>query len=618
MSETQPNPVTNLKLARWKQIGLGLLLLGATVLVYQPALEGGLIIDDAEHVTAPALRSFAGLWRIWSVVGATHQYFPILHSAFWLEHRLWGDALLGYHLTNVLLHAGAACLLVAIMRRLALPGAWLAGFIFALHPVCVESVAWISEQKNTLSTFFGLGSVLVYLHFDETRRRSSYGIALMLFILAILSKTVTMTLPAVLLVIFWWQRGRIEWRRDVLPLLPWFVLGMLAVQPAAWLERTMCAKSPADFSLSLLERGLVAGRAFWFYLGKLVWPKDLVFMYPRWTVDSNVWWQSIFPLGALALLAGLWLLARRYRGPLAAFLIFVGTLFPVLGFINVAWFSLSYVGDHLQYLSCLGIIVLFASGAALITDRMPAAIRRVAPVLAAGMLVILGMLTWLQSGMYRDAETLYRATLARNPTCWVAHYNLGDALNGLPGRQAEVIAEWETTLRYKPDYAEAHCNLACILASVPDRIPEAIEHFQAALRYKPDLAEAHSNLATILGNIPGRIPEAIEHFEAALRYDPDSAETHNNFGNLLIDVPGRLPEAIAQIEAALRLQPDYAEAHWNLSIALSKMPGRVPEAITHLETALRLKPDLEGGQQLLEHLRELQRQRLSQSPAPPS
>ncbi len=315
MCETQPNPVTNLKPAQWKQIGLGLLLLAATVLAYQPALQGGMIIDDAEHVTAPALRSLAGLWRIWSVVGATHQYFPILHSAFWLEHRFWGDALLGYHLTNVLLHAGSACLLVAIMRRLALPGAWLAGFIFALHPVCVESVAWISEQKNTLSTFFGLGSVLVYLHFDETRRRSSYGIALALFILAILSKTVTMTLPAVLLVIFWWQRGRLEWRRDMLPLLPWLVLGVIAVQPAARMEREMCAKSPADFSLSLLDRGLLAGRAFWFYLGKLAWPADLVFMYPRWTVDSRVWWQYLFPLGALVVLVGLWLVARWISRP---------------------------------------------------------------------------------------------------------------------------------------------------------------------------------------------------------------------------------------------------------------------------------------------------------------
>jgi tetratricopeptide (TPR) repeat protein len=618
MREEAPIALPNLKPVRWKQIGLGLLLLVATIMAYRPALEGGLIIDDAEHLTTPSLRSLAGLWRIWSVVGATHQYFPILHSAFWLEYRLWGDALLGYHLTNVLLHAASACLLVAIMRRLALPGAWLAGFIFALHPACVESVAWISEQKNTLSTCFGLSSVLVYLHFDKTRRRSSYGIALALFILAILSKTVTMTLPAVLLVIFWWQRGRLEWRRDILPLLPWVVLGIIAVQPAARMEREMCAKTPADFSLSWLDRELLGGRAFWFYLGKLVWPADLIFMYPRWTLDAKVWWQYLFPLGAIAVLTGLWLVARWNRGPLAAFLIFTGTLFPVLGFFNVAWFTLSYVGDHLQYFSCLAMIVLLASGMAGIADKMPGIIRHVAFAPAMGLVVILGMLTWLQCGMYRDAETLYRAILAKNPACWVAHYNLGDVLNGLPGRQAEVIKEWETTLQFKPDYAEAHSNLACILASIPGRMPEAIEHFEAALRYKPDLAEAHANLAVVLGNIPDRTPEAIEHFQAALRYDPDSAETHNNYGNLLIDVPGQLPEAIAQLETAVRLQPDYAEAHWNLSIALSRMPGRVPEAITQLETALRLKPDLEGGQQLLEHLRELQREKSSRNPVPPS
>ncbi len=594
------------------------MLFGVTVLAYRPALEGGYITDDVSHVTAPALRSLAGLWRIWSKVGATHQYYPILHTAFWLEHRLWGDAVLGYHLTNVLLHAGSACLLIAIMRRLALPGAWLAGFLFALHPVCVESVAWISEQKNTLSTFFGLGSVLVYLHFDEKRGRSAYAAALGLFVLAMLSKSVAITLPAVLLVIFWWKRGRIEWKRDVLTLSPWFVLGVAAVLPVAWLERRNCAAYAADFSLSLLERGLLAGSAFWFYLGKLVWPVNLTFIYPRWTVDSGAAWQYVFPVAALILLAALAWEAQRNRGPLAAVLIFAGTLFPVLGFLDVVWFVFSPVGDHLQYLPCLGIIVLFASGAASLAGKLPLALRRVAPVSAAGLLVVLGILTWRHSQTFRDAETLYRATLARNPTCWIAHYNLGDALNGLPGRQQEVITEWETALRYRPDFAEGHSNLGCILANIPGRIPEAIEHFQAALRYKPDYAEAHSNLAVVLGRIPGRTTEAIDHFEAALRYDPDSAETQNSFGDLLIDVPGRLPEGIAHIEVALRIQPDYAEAHWNLGVALSRVPERLPEAIEHVKTALRLKPDLEGGQQLLEDLQQRQRKGLPPNPILPS
>ncbi|HVM61480.1 MAG TPA: tetratricopeptide repeat protein [Verrucomicrobiae bacterium] len=616
MHERQSIAATNSKTGRLKQIGLGLLLFGATVLAYQPCLHGGFVTDDTEHVTAPALRSLAGLWRIWSKIGATHQYYPILHTAFWLEYRLWGEAVLGYHLTNVLLHAGSACLLVAIVRRLALPGAWLAGFIYALHPVCVESVAWISEQKNTLSVFFGLASVLVYLRFDEKRNRGDYAGALGLFVLAMLSKSLVITLPAVLLVIIWWKRGRIEWNHDVRPLLPWFVMGVTAVLPVAWLERRSCAAHPGDFSLSWLERGLVAGRAFWFYLGKLMWPVNLTFIYPRWTVDPGAAWQYAFPLAVLVALAALAWAARRSPGPLAAVLIFAGTLFPVAGFFNVVWFVFSPVGDHQQYLACLGIIVLFAASAASLAEKLPGAARRAAPVFAVSLLAILGALTWRHSRIFRDAETLYRDALAHNPTSWIAHYNLGDALNGVPGRQQEVIDEWETTLRYRPDFAEGHGNLGCILANIPGRTPDAIEQFETALRYKPDYAEAHSNLAVVLGGIPGRTAEAIEHFEAALRYDPDCAETQNNFGDLLIDVPGRLPEAITHIETALRIRPDYAEAHWNLGVALSRVPERLPEAIEHVETALRLKPDLEGGRQLLEDLQQRQRKESPPKPVP--
>ena len=201
-------------------------------------------------------------------------------------------------------------------------------------------------------------------------------------------------------------------------------------------------------------------------------------------------------------------------------MIFAGTLLPVLGFVNVYWFAISYVGDHLQYLSCLAIIALFASAAAMAASKLPGAVRTIA---AAGLLVILGVLTWRQSRIYRDPETLYRATLAQNPASWVAHYNLGDTLNQLPGRQAEVIEEWEATLRYRPDYAEVHNNLGCILASDPDRVQEAIEHFESAIRIKPDFADAHGNLGAVLSQMPGQTAEAIEQFELSLRYDPNSA-----------------------------------------------------------------------------------------------
>ena len=204
-----------------------------------------------------------------SKLGATQQYYPLLHSAFWLEHKLWGDSVLGYHLVNVLWHMISVTLLYFVLKRLKVPGALLAAAIFAVHPVMVESVAWISEQKNTLSAVFYLSAMLVYLEFDESRRRSRYFIALGLFVLGLLTKTVTATLPAALLVIFWWQRGTLSWKRDVLPLVPFFVLGAAAGVLTAWVERKLIGAEGAAFEISLLDRGLLAGRVIWFYLGKL-------------------------------------------------------------------------------------------------------------------------------------------------------------------------------------------------------------------------------------------------------------------------------------------------------------------------------------------------------------
>jgi tetratricopeptide (TPR) repeat protein len=572
-------------------MGMAGLIFGATFLAYLPAVHGGFLWDDEGHVTKPELQSFHGLVRIWGEVGATQQYYPLLHSAFWVEHRLWRDSLVGYHLMNLLLHAGAACLVVAIMRRLALPGAGLAGLLFALHPVCVESVAWISEQKNTLSAVFYLGAMLAYLHFDRDRRRSHYYLALGLFLLALLSKTVTATLPAALLVIFWWQRTRLDWRRDVLPLAPWLLLGACGGLFSAWMERTIIGAGGAEFALTPVQRGLVAGRAICFYLGKLAWPADLMFIYPRWNVNPAVGWQYLFPLAVLVLLAALGWVARRRRGPLAAFLLFVGTLFPSLGFLNVYPFVFSYVADHFQYLACLGILAPVASMLTAATARLPTATRRAIPILGGVLLTMLAVLTWRQSTQYGDAETLFRETLARNPACWMAHNNLGNILAKIPGRLPEAMAHYESALQTRPDFAEAHFNLANALAETPEHRPEAIVHYEAALRGKPDYPEAHNNLGETLAKIPERRPQAIAQFEAALRINPEFAEAHNNLGVALSSAPDRRPQAIAQFEAALRARPDFAEAHFNLANLLAKTPDRLPEAIAQYEAALRGKPD---------------------------
>jgi len=566
----------------------------ATFAAYFPALNGSLLWDDSHHITAPELTSFHGLWRIWSDLHSTWQYYPLLHSAFWLEHQMWGEDVFGYHLTNIALHALSACLVVMIVKRLSLPGAWLAGFVFALHPVNVEAVAWISEQKSTLSGVFCLASVLAYLQFDQDRRKSQYLLATLLFVLALLSKTVTATLPAVLLVVLWWKRGRLESKRDVLPLVPWFALGIPAGIFTAWIERTVIGAQGSDYLLTPTQRVLIAGRAICFYAGKLFWPANLTFSYPHWDIDPAISWQWIFPAGVLVFGAGLVLLARRSRGPLAGFLIFAGTLFPVLGFLNVYPFRYSYVADHFEYLASLGIIVPVCS---ILGREIERTSSRKTVILACSALLLLisGVLTWRQSRAYTDSETLYRETLARNPSSWMAHNNLGALLADTPQRLPEAIAEYRTALRIKPDYPEAHNNLGSALAQNPDQLPEAATEFRAALRIRPDYEEAHYNLANALAQTPGQLPNAIAEFQAALRIKPDSLEAHYNLGALLARTPGRVPEAIAEYRAALRIKPDSAEAHNNLGSILAQIPGQMPQAIAEFQAALQIRPDsLEG------------------------
>ena len=559
------------------------LIFFATLLAYWPSLGGGFIWDDSGHVTRADLRSLHGLGRIWFELGATQQYYPLLHTAFWIEHRLWGDSALGYHLINLLLHVTAACLFGVMLRRLAVAGAWLAALLFALHPVCVESVAWISEQKNTLSTVLYLCAALAYLRFDVERRRSRYAVATALFIAALFTKTVTATLPAALLVIFWWQHGRLSWRRDVLPLLPWFALGAAGGLLTAQFERELIGAQGADFALGAVERGLLAGRVFWFYLGKLVWPADLIFVYPRWTVDATMWWQWLFPLGGLGLLAGLVWWRTRSRGPLATALLFGGTLFPVLGFVNVFPFLFSFVADHFQYLASLAFFALAAVGLMLVAARLP---RWAGLTAGIALLATLGGLTRMQGEMYRDVITLFQATLDRNPDAWLAHNNLAVALTDA-GRVEEAVPHLEQVLRLRPDDAGAECNLGDDLTRL-GRPLEALPHLERALKLQPDYAEAHNNLGNAL-MAAGRASEGMAHYEQALRCRPDYAVAERNLGIALASA-GRIGEALPHFERAVRLQPDYAAAELNWAVALL-LTDRFAEAVPHFERANVLDPN---------------------------
>ena len=579
---------------------LPLALLLVTLAAYYPAWNGGLLWDDDAHITRVDLRSLHGLWRIWFDVGATQQYYPVTHSAFWVLHRLFGDATLGYHLVNISLHATSAFLFAVILRRLAVPGAVLAAFIFAVHPVHVESVAWITELKNTLSGVFYLGAALAYLRFDTDRRKQSYALALGLFALALLSKTVTATLPAALLVVFWWQRGRLRLREDVLPLLPFFALGVIGGAVTSWVERTHIGAEGADFNFSIVERGLIAGRAIWFYLAKLVWPANLVFIYPRWSINPLEWWQYLFPLAAGLLLAVLWRDRSRSRAPLSAFLLFVGTLVPALGFVNVYPFVFSFVADHFQYLASLGIIALISAGAAVLMQR-----RRVTTTLAATVAVCLvatlAVLTWRQSRDYVDGETLYRTTLLSNPSSPMVRNNLGELLRkraGVANPDRRLLEEAESqfreALRLRPDdFPQAHNNLGTTLMAL-DRFDEAISEYRNSLRLRPGDSIIQNNLSlawTKKANalqMAGRLDEAIAAGREALRISPDFVEAHGLLADALAGQEA-YDKAIPHYQAFVKARPQDVNAWTGLGVA-SVLTGRGNDAIAAFRSAVAVAP----------------------------
>jgi len=569
------------------------------MLAYQPAWHGGLVWDDEANIATPELRSLDGLRRIWLVPRTTQQYYPLLYSSYWLQQRLWGDSTTGYHLVNLLLHIGCVVLVLKILRFLRIPGAELATVIFALHPVNVETVAWIAERKNTLSGLFGLAATLWYLKFDEGRSRRSYALAVGLFFLGLLSKTAIVTLPMAWLVIFWWKRGAISWRRDIVPLIPFVVLSAAAGLMTSWVEYGNMGYKARTLGLSSLDRCLIAGRAFWFQLGKILWPSNLMFVYPRWEINSAVWWQYLFPLAVLGLLVILWSLRRWSRAPLAGVLVYILLLSPSLGFLNIYFFLYSFVADHWQYLACLGIITPCASGIVLLARRLKweAWLEPGTTLLLAGVLFVL---TWQQSRMYANVETLYRTTIARNPACWMAQVNLGNILyraNRIP----EAMDLFKQASEIKP--AVAHYSLGNALMQ-KGRTSEAIEEYRQALRINPDYAEAYNNLGSVLLQT-GRSSEAIEQYEQALRINPGYDQAHNNLGSALVQT-GRASEAIDHFEQSLRMAPNSASTHNNLGAALGQM-GRISEAIEQVKAALRINPNDTDARNNLTKLEALQK-----------
>jgi tetratricopeptide (TPR) repeat protein len=489
----------------------------------------------------------------------------------------------GYHVVNVALHVLNAWLVWLVLDRLAVPGAWLAAAVFAVHPVHVESVAWATELKNLQAGVFSLLALLFYLRFALERRSvATWTAAFVAFVLAMLSKTVAATVPAAALVCVWWRRGTLD-RRDVLPLVPFFLVGAAGGVATAAIEKYRVGAQGIDWTLSAADRCVLAGRALWFYAGKLALPVHLTFIYPRWGVDARVWWQWLFPLAAAAVVAGLWALRGRLgRGPVAAVAVFALTLAPALGFVDVYPFRYSFVADHFQYLASVGLIALVIASARRVVPRgAPAAAT------AAAVLALLGATTWSRAHVFADHETLWRDTIRKNPGDWSAHNNLGTLLLAR-GEAAAAETELERALAIRADVPELHHTMADALLQLGRR-DDARTAYARALAVAPGYAPAHNALGLMLLD-DGNPTEAMAEFEAAIRLRPDLAAPYYNLGNTLVAV-GRWREAAPYYERAVVLDPFFAQAHNNLANVYA-YAGNVPAAVEHWEKALALEPDL--------------------------
>lgn len=467
-------------------IGLGAIIL-LVLVVYLPVVHCGYVWDDDAYVTAnPLLTDADGLKRIWLSFDSPSQYFPLVYTAFRMEHALWGFNPLGYHLVNVLIHAMNALLVWLVLGRLRIRGAWLAAAIFALHPVNVESVAWITERKNTLSTLFYLLTIIAWLRYEENSNHWYYKLALGTFALSLFAKTTACMLPFTLLILMWLKSIRIN-RQRIMEIIPFFVLAGMMGALTVWWERHHQGTYGEEFSFSAVERTLIAGRAIWFYLGKLVWPANLSFSYEKWDINAADPRQYMWVAALIILAIAIWRFHRLGKGLTAAPLFFVITLVPMLGFFSLYTFRYSFIADHYQYAACLGPIALFSwiiSG-----NWKPHALGVLVPVIILG---TLGFLSWQQAHIYKDEVTIWTDTLAKNPGSVLAHDNMGVIL-AQQGEHEAAIEHYEAALSISPDF-ETYQDYGISLVAL-GQYDLAIEYYRKAIQLCPDSPEPHLNMA---------------------------------------------------------------------------------------------------------------------------
>jgi len=562
----------------------GLFLVIATLIAYGPALPAGFVCDDTVNITEnPLLTARDGLRQIWSL-DSPMPYFPLTYTTFYAEYRVWGLNPAGYHLVNILLHAANALLLWRVLTLLRVPGAWLAAAIFALHPVQVESVAWITERKNVLMGLFFLLTLWAWIKFVNEQRKCPWGfyiLSLVFYALALFAKTTACTLPAALLLILRLEKKPINWRR-LAQVAPFVAMGIAMGLMAMWWERHHQDAKGKPFEIGLTERVLIASRALWFYASKLLWPANLTIEYPRWTISASDGGAYGWVAATAALGVVIWRV-RRWTGRAVevAAVFFVATLSPMLGFFMHHMYMYSFVADHFQYLACIGPIALAAAGTQNGLGRITAEKRVLQPVLCGALLIILGVLTWKQCETYADAETLWKATLLENPDSLLAHGGLAAAAFS-KGQPDEAIAHYEKALETHPNAISIHYDLGLCFFKL-GRMDEAIANYKKEIEVNPNYAMAHNDLGLALAT-KGELDEAIAEYRKALAIDPELGATHDNLGGALLK-KGKVDEAIAHLQKAAKIDPRFIGEQDSLGIAFAKK-GQLTEAITHFQKAV--------------------------------
>jgi len=610
----------------------GLILFLAVILTYSPVWWAGYVWDDEPLLTAnPCIIGPLGLKEIWTTSAA--DISPLTFTTFWVEHALWGLAPLPYHLVTVFLHGACALVLGLVLRRLQVPGAWLGAALWALHPVQVESVAWISEMKNTESGLFFLLSILFFVRWFRARDaegqsggRWNYGLSFLFAALAMTSKSSTVILPVVLVLCAWWIEGRWRWR-NLLLAGPIFLMSVAAsVASLGTVQAHLAAAPDPQWVRTWPERLVTAGDAVWFYLGKLVWPHPLMLVYPRWQIDAGRASSYLPLLAVIIVLFILWLKRESWSRPwFFVFAYFLAALLPVLGLVDHIIVRYSFVFNHFQYLASMGPLALAGAGMVRWANFALPGKSWLQLGLGAGVLLTLGIGSWQQAWVYENQETLWTDTLAKNPSCWAAHNNLGNALLQ-KGRLDEAMAHYQKALEINPADAEAYYNIGDALFE-KGQVDQAIAYFQKTLEIDPSYAKAHNNLGLSLAqkgrmdeamlqyqttlelnpydvaaryNLGealykrGQLDQAMEQFQKALEINPNLAEVRDDLGSALIQ-KGQVDAAMDQFQKALEINPNYADAHNNLGVAFFQK-GEVDPAIAQFQEALRLKPDDRGAQ----------------------